>query len=146
MPQSKVVATLPFSAAATLPARNTSRALRYARALPYDCRGPATLSFVEASVKRQAAEVVGDAYTELLEEATDLARSLGCEVRRRLLGGAVGGGARWENGRLRIVLDVESSPRRRLEAVADALRGDHRLVRTPMSEELAKYLSPRRAA
>lgn len=140
MPQSKVVATLPFSAAATLPARNSSRALRY------DGRGPSTLSFVEASAKRQAAEVVGDAYSELLEEATDLARSLGCEVRRRLLGGAVGGGARWERGKLRIVLDVESSPRRRLEAIADALRGDHRLARTPMSDELAKYLSPRRAA
>jgi hypothetical protein len=114
--------------------------------LRYDSRGPATLSFVEASAKRQAIEVVGDAYTELLEEATDLARSLGCEVRRRLLGGAVGGGSRWERGKLRIVLDIESSPRRRLEAIADALRGDHRLARKPMSDELAKYLSPRRAA
>ncbi|QDV72035.1 hypothetical protein [Botrimarina mediterranea] len=140
MPQSTVVATLPFSAAATLPARSTARALRF------DSRGPATLSFAEASAKRQAAEVIGDAYTELLEEATDVARRLGCEVRRRLLGGAVAGGARWERGKLRIVLDVESSPRRRLEVVADALRGDHRLARTSMSDELARYLSPRRAA
>lgn len=140
MPRSTVVATLPFSAAATFSRRADRRALRFAD------DGPATLSFVEASAQRQAAEVIGDAYSELLEEATDLARCLGCEVRRRLLGGAVGGGARWEGGRLRIVLDVESSPRRRLEALADALRGDHRLARTPMSDELAKYLSPRRAA
>lgn len=139
MPTPTVVATLPFSAAATLPVRSRDRAARFIG------DGPAVLSFAEAAAERQAGEVVGDAYGELLDEAIDVARRLGCEVRRRLLDGA-GGGARWDRGRLRIVLDLECPPRRRLEVVADALRGDRRLAHTRMSDELAEYLSPRRAA
>ncbi|TWT99973.1 hypothetical protein Pla108_09170 [Botrimarina colliarenosi] len=146
MPTPKVVATLPFSAAATLPNRSRSRAARFrSLAALRHGDGPTTLSFADAAAVRQQTEVLGDAYGELLEEATDIARRLGCEVRRRLLGG-LGGGSRWRNGRLRIVLDLDASTRRRLEVVAHALRGDHRLARSLMSDELAAYLVPRRAA
>lgn len=82
----------------------------------------------------------------LLDEATRLARSLGCEVRRRWLGGRTGGGFRWNRDRIRIVLDVESSADARLAVVADALRGEPRVCDADMSPELAAYLAPRRAA
>ena len=88
---------------------------------------------------------MGDAYAELLEEATDLARGLGCDIRARPLGGA-GGGSHWVGGRLRIVLDLHTTPRRRLAVLADALRGEHRLASYEMSDELAAYLRPTRAA
>lgn len=108
--------------------------------LSLDEREPAILSFAAAT--REAA---GDAYSTLLTEAMDLARGLGCDVRRRCLGGS-GGGHCWVGGRMRIVLDVEATHRDRLEVIADALRGEPRLAWADMSDDLAAYLAPRRAA
>lgn len=139
MPTPKVAATLPFTAAVA-PGRSSGRPHR-----PRDAGAPATLSFAAAYAERHAREVVGDAYGELLDEATDVARRLGYEVRRRLLGGA-GGGCRLVDGRVRVTLDAESGAGMRLSVLADALRGDPRLARAPMSTELAEYLAPRRAA
>lgn len=139
MPTPKVAATLPFPVGAE--ARKISGRGQRSRGAAL----PAILSFSEAYRCRQAREPIGDVYTELLEEAVELARSLGCEIRSRPLGG-VGGGAHWVGGRLQIVLDVQTTARRRLAVIADALHGEPRLVRASMSDELAAYLQPRRSA
>lgn len=135
MPSPSVVATLPFSAAAT----DTIRFHSF-----YEGE-PAILSFADAPTK--AVPFVADEkpIASLLNEACDLARQLGCDVRRRLLGSG-GGGYRWVHGRLRIVLNVEACAADRLAVVADALRGEPRLAWAEMSSELAEYLQPQRAA
>ncbi|QDT70748.1 hypothetical protein MalM25_37040 [Planctomycetes bacterium MalM25] len=132
MPNPTVATTLPMPAVA---ARKT-------RPRVYDPGAPATLPF---PASRPAAGTRKVSHACLLEEATDLARLFGCEIRRRCLGGA-GGGCRWTRGAMQIVLDVESPHRDRLAIVADALRGDDRLAWTEMSTELAEYLRPLRAA
>ncbi|MEO0529092.1 MAG: hypothetical protein AAF266_00810 [Planctomycetota bacterium] len=135
MPTPTVVATLPFSVAATETVRFRSA---------YDGE-PAILSI--SDVPTESVPFVPDAkpVESLLDEACDLARRLGCDVRRRLLGHGAGG-YRWVHGRLRIVLNVEAGADDRLSVVADALRGEPRLAWAEMSVELAEYLQPRRAA
>lgn len=141
MPTPTVVATLPFPAASA--ARKTHR-----NRIAFDdstIDGPATLSLQDAT-PLSAPFVNDDAtYEVLLEEASRLARRLGCQLRRRLLGG-VGGGYRWVRGQRQIVLDVEAPAADRLAVLANALRGEPRLAWVEMSSELAEYLQPRRAA
>lgn len=132
MPVPMVATTLPMPAVA---ARKTQPRV-------FDPGAPATLPF---PASRPAAGTRKVSHASLLDEATGLARRFGHEVRRRCLGGA-GGGCRWARGVMRIVLDIDASPRDRLAQVADALRGDPRLVETEMSTELAEYLRPLRAA
>lgn len=136
MPAPMVVATLPMKAAAT----------RSVRPRSFDPNGPATLSLADAAASCDTTAFDSVAYAELLEEAMRLARSFGCEVRRRCLGGLNGGGYRWVRGRMRIVLDVEASHHDRLHMLADALRGEPRLGWVEMSDELAAFMQPRRAA
>lgn len=135
MPTPAVVATLPFSAAAT----DTIRFRSY-----YEGE-PSILSIDDAPTKVIPFVPEAKPVEGLLDEACDLARRLGCDVRRRLLG-CGGGGYRWTHGRLRIVLNVEATAADRLTVVGDALRGEPRLAWAEMSSELAEYLQPRRAA
>lgn len=136
MPTPTVVATLPFPAASA--ARKTHR-----NRIAFD--GPATLSLQDATPLTAPFVNEGATYEVLLEEASGLARRLGCQLRRRLLGG-VGGGHRWVRGQMQIILDVEATAADRLAVVANALRGEPRLAWAEMSSELAEYLQPRRVA
>ncbi|MEN0110866.1 MAG: hypothetical protein AAF805_09090 [Planctomycetota bacterium] len=136
MPGPMVVAAADRFAAARRPVRPHSQRLAY------DPGEPAVLPMWPPAVSLEGAR----SSERLLGEATTLARSLGCAVRRRWLGGHSGGGFRWNRGRLRIVLDVESAADDRLAVIADALRGEPRLCHADMSRELAEYLTPRRAA
>lgn len=106
---------------------------------------PVVLSFAKAYAAREAQRDASDDFDRLLDEAVDLARRVGCRVASRWLGGD-GGGARWDRGQLRIVLDGEASARLRLLTIANALRGNPSLAEAAMSRELAAYLRPRRAA
>lgn len=149
MPSSQVVATLPFSAALATRKTKSASHNRIAFGGRFDhfdhSGGPSVLSIEDSRPLTAPFVHEGESHTVLLEEACDLARTLGYQLRRRLLGGA-GGGHRWFRGRMQIVLDVESTPADRLAVVADALRGEPRLAVAQMSPELAAYLQPRRAA
>jgi len=85
---------------------------------------------------------------ELLELALSAARELGYEVREEWLGG-IGGGACLVKGRWRLFVDLNQTPRERLEQTLDALAqatppdGPPAIKFPPMIEQLVRL---RRAA
>jgi hypothetical protein len=82
---------------------------------------------------------------ELLQEALDVARRLGYEVRQDWLGGD-GGGHCLVRGRKWLLLDVAQTADEQLEIVADALRGESGVAKEVGSQELAERLRSRAAA
>jgi hypothetical protein len=82
---------------------------------------------------------------ELLEEALDVARRLGYEVRQDWLGGN-GGGHCLVRGRKWLLLDVAQSAGEQLDVVAEALRGELGVADAVSSGELAERLHLRTAA
>ncbi|MGL4512871.1 MAG: hypothetical protein ACRCT8_07245 [Lacipirellulaceae bacterium] len=111
---------------------------------------PRILSFEAARAARDAARERAATHFsscdhELLDEAIGLAERLGCEIREEFLGGS-GGGFGLLRGRKVVLLDLNQSVREQLDYVADALRGERRLVDADMSAPLAEFLAPRRVA
>lgn len=82
---------------------------------------------------------------ELLQEALDVARQCGYEVRQDWLGGD-GGGHCLVRGRKWLLLDMAQSADEQLDVVADALRGELATARVGMSPELADRLDVRGVA
>jgi len=82
---------------------------------------------------------------ELLQEAVEVAKRLGYEVRQDWLGGN-GGGHCLVRGRKWLLLDLAQTPDEQLDVVADALRGEHGAARAVESIELADRLDVRSAA
>ena len=82
---------------------------------------------------------------ELLQEAVEVARRLGYEVRQDWLGGD-GGGHCIVRGRKWLLLDVAQTANEQLDIVAEALRGEPGAVRVEKSRELAKRLDLRSVA
>jgi hypothetical protein len=82
---------------------------------------------------------------ELLQEAMDVARRLGYEVRQDWLGGD-GGGHCIVRGRKWLLLDVAQTVEEQLNVVAEALRGEAGAARAVKSLELAKRLDLRSVA
>jgi hypothetical protein len=82
---------------------------------------------------------------ELLEEALNVARRMGFEVRQDWLGGN-GGGHCLVRGRKWLLLDVAQSAGEQLDVVADALRGESGAADLVSSRELAERLQFRAAA
>lgn len=82
---------------------------------------------------------------ELLDEAVQVARRLGYEVRQDWLGGD-GGGHCLVRGRKWLLLDLAQSSDEQLEVVAEALRGEIGASRVIQSSELAERLDLRSAA
>jgi hypothetical protein len=82
---------------------------------------------------------------ELLQEAVEVARRLGYEVRQDWLGGD-GGGHCIVRGRKWLLLDVAQTVEEQLDVVAEALRGEAGVVRAVKSRELAKRIDLRSVA
>jgi hypothetical protein len=82
---------------------------------------------------------------ELLQEAMEVARRLGYEVRQDWLGGD-GGGHCIVRGRKWLLLDVAQTVEEQLDVVAEALRGEAGAARAVKSLELAKRLDLRSVA
>jgi hypothetical protein len=82
---------------------------------------------------------------ELLQEAMDVARRLGYEVRQDWLGGD-GGGHCIVRGRKWLLLDVAQTAEEQLDVVAEALRGESGAARVAKSRELANRLELRSVA
>ena len=82
---------------------------------------------------------------EMLEQAVEVARQLGFEIRQDWLGGE-GSGHCILRGRRLLLLDLAQSPQEQLAAVRDALRGEVRISQVSMSPELAEMLDLRRVA
>jgi hypothetical protein len=82
---------------------------------------------------------------ELLQEAVEVARRLGYEVRQDWLGGD-GGGHCLVRGRKWLLLDVAQTADEQLEVVAEALRGEAGATRVVKSRELAQRLELRSVA
>ncbi|MBM3998380.1 MAG: hypothetical protein FJ297_02360 [Planctomycetes bacterium] len=81
---------------------------------------------------------------ELLEQALDVAKRLGLDVRREWLG--TGGGVCEFRGRRRLFVDLSEPVLDQLAQVRDALRNEPELARVPMSVELRHLIGCRRAA
>jgi hypothetical protein len=81
---------------------------------------------------------------ELLNEALDVARRVGYEVRQDWLGGN-GGGHCLVRGRKWLLLDLAQTAGEQLEVVTDALRGDVGAQDEVRSRELADRLRLRAA-
>lgn len=82
---------------------------------------------------------------DLLREAVDLAKRMGCEVREDWFDGR-GGGVCLVRGRKQLFLDLAQSADEQLESIALALSGEIQLANAEMRPELADYLNVRRAA
>ena len=82
---------------------------------------------------------------ELLQEALEVARRLGYEVRQDWLGGN-GGGHCIVRGRKWLLLDVAQTVSEQLDVVTDALRGEAGAAAAAGSRELAERLQIRAAA
>jgi hypothetical protein len=82
---------------------------------------------------------------ELLQEAMDVARRLGYEVRQDWLGGD-GGGHCIVRGRKWLLLDVAQTAEEQLDVVAEALRAESGAARVEKSRELARRLDLRSVA
>ena len=82
---------------------------------------------------------------ELLDEALEVARRLGYEVRQDWLGGD-GGGHCLVRGRKWLLLDLAQTADEQLDVVAEALRGEIGAARLVHSPEVAERLHLRTAA
>jgi hypothetical protein len=82
---------------------------------------------------------------ELLQEAVEVARRLGYEVRQDWLGGD-GGGHCIVRGRKWLLLDVSQTADEQLDIVAEALRGEAGAARVAQSRELAQRIELRSVA
>ncbi len=82
---------------------------------------------------------------EVLDEALEVARRLGYEVRQDWLGGN-GGGHCLVRGRKWLLLDVAQTVDEQLTVVADALRGEAGAAKVVISPELGRRLNSRQAA
>ena len=82
---------------------------------------------------------------ELMEQALDLARRLGYEVRQEWLGGASGGGCEL-GGRRILFLDLALGPVDQLDQVVQTLRREPQAVRLPMPHQLRELLKLRASA
>ncbi len=81
----------------------------------------------------------------LLEQAIDLARRSGYELRQEWLGGMDSGGCEI-NGRKVLFLDLALPPSDQLEQALGALRHDPEAVGLPMPHELRDLLQVRKSA
>lgn len=82
---------------------------------------------------------------ELLEQALEVARRAGYQIRQEWLDGCQPGacvikGQKW------LFLDPTQSPREQLQEVIEALSADPAVATLPLSPQLAQALSPREAA
>ena len=82
---------------------------------------------------------------ELLDEAVEVARQLGYQIRQDWLGGA-GSGHCLVSGQRMLLLDLAQSPHEQLLAVRDALRGEVFVTHVRMSRELSNSLDVRAVA
>ena len=82
---------------------------------------------------------------ELLQEAVEIARRLGYEVRQDWIGGD-GGGHCIVRGRKWLLLDLAQSADEQLDVVADALKGETGAMRAVKSRELAERLRLKKVA
>lgn len=86
---------------------------------------------------------------ELLDEALDLAASLGFAIRQEWLGGSGGGGCEIK-GRKHLFLDLALSPLEQLEQVTQAIatcqQADELADSPIISLELRRAICPRKAA
>ena len=82
---------------------------------------------------------------DLLEQALELATSLGYQVRQDWLGGS-GGGACQLKGQKWLFIDLASSPLEQLDQVAEALRNDPAVLGLSLSPPLARLLDLRKTA
>ncbi|HEY2147769.1 MAG TPA: hypothetical protein VGH32_07515 [Pirellulales bacterium] len=76
---------------------------------------------------------------ELLEEAMRAVRQIGFEIREECLG-VSGGGACVVHGRKMLFLDLNNSPRQRLDQVLAALRSDPKSGEVVMTTTLRRVL------
>ena len=81
---------------------------------------------------------------QALEEALDLAKQLGFEVREDSFGGA--GGACRIRGRKCLFVELNQSTRERLTLVLTALRGEPEIEKQPISSGLRRLLNVSRTA
>lgn len=113
---------------------------------PRRCRADAPNCGPNASgAARPATLAAPTGVAWLLTEAIELAGRLGCRVVEAELDGEPTG-VRWSRGRKQVWLDLGESPTERLNALADALRGEPALCGAEMSPALRAFMSPRRAA
>ena len=82
---------------------------------------------------------------EMLEQALELARRLGYQIRQEWLGGC-GGGSCEIRGQKWLFIDLALNTFEQLEQVAQALREDQALYLTEISPEMRDALGVRRAA
>ncbi len=82
---------------------------------------------------------------DLLEEALQLATSLGYQIRQDWLGGN-GGGACQLKGQKWLFVDLAASPWDQLDRVADALRNDPATSASTASPQLSRLLNIRKTA
>ena len=82
---------------------------------------------------------------EALEQALDLARRLGYEIRQEWLGGSGGGGCEL-GGRKVFFLDLALGPIDQLEQVLDTLHREPDAAGLPMPHQLRQMLAVRKTA
>ena len=82
---------------------------------------------------------------ELLEQAFDVARELGYEIRQEWLGGDTGGACHF-GGKKWIFVDLSLNTLEQLDQVTDALRGDPALYQVELPAALRSMMSFPRAA
>ena len=82
---------------------------------------------------------------EVLEQALDLVRRLGYEIRHEWLDGSGGGGCELR-GRKVLFIDLAVGPAEQLDQVIDTLRREPKAVNLPMAHPLRELLTVRRSA
>ena len=81
----------------------------------------------------------------LREQAIQVARRLGYDIRQDWLGGE-GSGHCLVRGRKILLLDLAQSPEGQFSAIRDALHGEIQLANVTMTEQLADWLDVRSVA
>ena len=82
---------------------------------------------------------------ELLDQALEVARAAGYQIRQEWLGGSGGGGCEI-GGQKWVFLDLALSPAEQLDQIVDTLRGDLSIGRLNLSPRLGKLFGLRKTA
>jgi len=82
---------------------------------------------------------------ELLEQAIDLARRLGYQIREEWLGGSGGGGCELKGKKI-LFLDLALGPEDQLEQIVETLRLEPQATGMPMAHQLRELLQHRQSA
>ncbi len=82
---------------------------------------------------------------ELLEQATDLAKRLGYQIREEWLGGNGGGGCELMGKKI-LFLDLALEPADQLDQTIETLRREPRAASLPMDHQLRELLKLRQSA